>query len=62
MQQDLKTIICDPKDLPDFAAMTPAQEADFWESHELTDDMYETGDEVTREIDALLGITDADKH
>ncbi len=62
MKQDLKTIIRDPKDLPDFHAMTPAQEADFWKTHELTDDMYETGDEVEREIDALLGITDADKH
>jgi len=58
----MKTEIKNVNNLPDFSKMTPAQEAEFWESHELSDNMYETGDDVEAEIDELLGITDAEKH
>jgi hypothetical protein len=42
--------------------MTPAQEAAFWEHHDVAPEMFETGEAVEKELDALLGITDKDKH
>lgn len=57
-----KLLIRNPKDLPDFAAMTPEQEALFWETHEVAPDLFETGPRVEAELDVLLGLTDADKH
>jgi hypothetical protein len=57
-----KLLIRNPKDLPDFAAMTPEQEALFWETHEVAAELFETGPQVEAELDALLGLTGADKH
>lgn len=55
-------IIRDPNDLPDFTEMTPEQEAVFWKSHEFAPEVFETGDDVDAELDALLGLTPTDKH
>ncbi|MEM6429031.1 MAG: hypothetical protein AAF708_07305 [Deinococcota bacterium] len=57
-----KLLIRNPQDLPDFSAMTPEQEALFWETHDLAPELFEAGPQVGAELDALLGLTDADKH
>jgi len=45
-------------DIPDFSQMTRAEEAEWWETHNLADDLTESGPEVTAEIYAALGIPD----
>ena len=57
-----KTVTTDLDTLPDFTDMTPAQEAAFWERHDVAPDVFETGEAVENELDVLLGITSADKH
>lgn len=42
--------------LPDFAAMTREQEADWWDEHDVDDELWEEGPEVDAEVDLALGI------
>ena len=44
--------------LPDFSAMTPAQEADWWDEHDVADELWEEGPEVDAAVYRALGIPD----
>ena len=42
--------------LPDFASMTREQEADWWDEHDVADELWKEGPKVDAEVDAALGI------
>lgn len=45
-------------ELPDLTAMTPEQEADWWDEHDVADELWEEGPEVDAAADAALGVPD----
>ena len=47
-------LITSQDQLPDFDAMTKAQEREWWETHEIAEGVLESGPEVDEEIDRLL--------
>ena len=51
-----RTLVTLADGLPDFAAMTPEQEADWWGEHDVADELWEEGPEVDAAVDAALGV------
>ena len=49
------------EDVPDFSQMSCEEEADWWETHDLADNLTEGGPEVDAEVYAALGIPDPAK-
>lgn len=52
-----RVLITREEDIPDFSQMSPQDEADWWDAHELADHLMEGGSEVEAEIFEALGIS-----
>lgn len=44
------------EDLPDFDRMSREEEAEWWETHDIAEDLMESGPEVDTEVFEALGI------
>ncbi len=51
-----RKLITRAKDIPDFGSMSKEEEATWWETHELSEDLLESGPSVTADLYAELGI------
>lgn len=51
-----RTLVSSADELPDFGKMTRQQEAEWWETHDLADGLFEEGPEVDAEVYEALGI------
>lgn len=56
MRDTPRTLITSPDELPDFATMTAEQEAEFWETHDFAEGVFDEGPEVDAEVYKALGI------
>lgn len=50
-----RTLVTAAEQLPDFSSMTREQEADWWDEHDVADELWEEGPEIDAEVDAALG-------
>lgn len=53
-----RELVTHAEDVPDFSQMSRKEEADWWEMHDLADDLTEGGPEVATEVYDALGIPD----
>lgn len=53
-----RPLITSADQLPDFSSMTREQEADWWDEHDVADELWEEGPEVDAEVNAALGVPD----
>ncbi len=51
-----RPLITSSDELPDFSKMTAEEEAEFWETHDFAEGVFEEGPEIDAEIDEALGI------
>ena len=56
-----RTLITSVDELPDFDQMTREEEAEFWETHDFADGVFEEGPEIDAEVYEALGIEDPKK-
>jgi len=56
-----RTLITSFDQLPNFEEMTREQEAEWWETHDLADDLFEEGPEIDAEVYEALGIDNPKK-
>lgn len=56
-----RKLVTREEDLPDWGAMTREEEAEWWETHDLAENLLESGPEVEAEVYAALGIPDPAK-
>ena len=57
----MRKLVIHAADIPDFSRMTRAQEAEWWETHDLADSLTEGGAEINAEVYEALGIPDPAK-
>ena len=51
-----RTLIASAEELPDFEMMTREQEADWWDTHDVAEGLFDEGQEVDAEVYEALGI------
>lgn len=51
-----RALVTAAEQLPDFSSMTREQEADWWDEHDVADELWEEGPEVDAEVTAMLGV------
>ena len=51
-----RTLIASAAELPDFETMTREQEADWWDTHDVAEGLFDEGPEVDAEVYEALGI------
>ncbi len=56
-----RTLVSSADELPDFEAMTREQEADWWETHDVAEELFDEGPEVDAEVYEALGIPNPKK-
>ena len=56
-----RKLITKAKDIPDFGSMPKEEEATWWETHELSENLLESGPFITAELYAELGIPNPTK-
>lgn len=56
-----RTLITSVDGLPDFEQMTREEEAEFWETHDFAEGVFEEGPEIDAEIDEALGLENPKK-
>ena len=56
-----RTLITSPDELPDFSEMTAEEEANFWETYDFAEGVFEEGPEIDAEVYEALGIEDPKK-
>lgn len=53
-----RTLITSADQLPDFSAMTREQEADWWDEHDVADELWEEDPEIDVQVYKALGTPD----
>ncbi len=53
-----RTLVTSSDELPDFEAMTHEQEAEWWETHDVAEELFDEGPEIDAEVYEALGIPD----
>ena len=56
-----RTLITSVDELPDFEKMTREEEAEFWETHDFAEGIFEEGPEIDAEVYEALGIENPKK-
>ncbi len=56
-----RTLVTSSDELPDFEAMTREQEAEWWETHDVADNLFDEGPGIDAEVYEALGIPDPKK-
>ncbi len=56
-----RTLVTSSDELPDFEAMTREQEAEWWETHDVADDLFDEGPEIDTEVYEALSLPDPKK-
>ena len=56
-----RTLITSSDELPNFAQMTREEEAEFWETHDFAEGVFEEGPEIDAEVYEALGIENPKK-
>jgi hypothetical protein len=56
-----RKLITRAQDIPDFGQMSKDEEATWWETHELSEDLLESGPAVAADLYAELGIPNPTK-
>lgn len=56
-----RVLITSPDEMPDFDALTPEQEAEFWETHDFAEGVLEEGPEIDAEVYKALGVPNPKK-